>query len=253
MSKLLVVGLSSQVANALVLPTASIHTNALTRAGALSMQEKQNFDNDMAGWKPPSGGGGAHTLGGEYSATDTPDFLPEEGSELDKMSKGISYTDGIMGSQVDPNKPKSTGPELAGALDSDPDIYTPEKLEVQADSSQFVLPEPSWNVNKMEVSATDYDLEMFCSSTEEGKLKVEVNPVCMTFEDYYCGFTPDSHPSFSVTPDKGTLERRNGPPTELTVTCNPKGAAGELVGYLCVILPDEKDFSTYYKITCASR
>jgi hypothetical protein len=56
-----------------------------------------------------------------------------------------------------------------------------------------------------------------------------------------------------VTPTTGTLERRGGPTTRLTVTCKPKGASGELVGYLCVIMPDEKDFSTFYKITCMSR
>ena len=75
----------------------------------------------------------------------------------------------------------------------------------------------------------------------------------MTFENYFCGFTPDSHVAFSCTPTEGKMERRNGPPTEITVTVNPCGASGELVGYLCVILPDEPDFSSYYKITCASR
>ena len=46
----------------------------------------------------------------------------------------------------------------------------------------------------------------------------------MTFEDYYCGFTSDSHPAFSVSPDAGKMERRNGPPTTVTVTCNPKAS-----------------------------
>jgi hypothetical protein len=77
--------------------------------------------------------------------------------------------------------------------------------------------------------------------------------VCMTFEDFYCGFTADSHPAFSVSPATGTMERRNGTPTRLIVHCNPQGQAGELVGHLCFILPEEKDFSTYYKITCNSQ
>jgi hypothetical protein len=152
--------------------------------------------------------------------------------------------------EVDPNRKKSTGPELAGALDSDPDIYVPEIAEVQVDTSDFVLPEPTFRIEKMEVSSTHADFEMQCASTDDKELVIEVKPVCMTFEDYYCGFTPDSHPAFSVSPSKGTMERRNGPPTELVVTCNPQGKHGELVGYLCVILPDEKDFSQYYKITC---
>ena len=159
----------------------------------------------------------------------------------------------IAEAQNDPNRKKSSGPELAGALDSDPDIYIPEIQAVQTDASMFVLPEPKFNINKMDVSSTDFDLEMFTSSTESKSLVVDVAPICMTFEDFFCGFTPDSHSSFSVTPTTGTLERRGGPPTQLTVTCNPQGCAGDLVGYLCVILPDEKDFSTYYKITCTSR
>lgn len=216
---------------------------------------QQSFDNDMSGWKPPSGGD-AHSMGGDssqFQGTDTPDFLPEEGSEQAARAAGVSYADGLMGSQVDPNRKKSTGPELAGALDSDPDIYVPEVQQVVADASDFVLPEPRWNVNAMAVTNIDGEFEFGCASTDDGEIVIDVAPVCMTFEDFYCGFTPDSHPSFSVTPTTGKMERRNGPPTSLKVTCNPCGASGELVGYLCVILPEEKDFSTYYKITCNSR
>ena len=120
--------------------------------------------------------------------------------------------------EADPNRKKSTGPELAGALDSDPDIYVPETLEVEADESDFVLPEPSWKVSKMEVSATDAEFEMFTASTDDKELVIEVDPVCMTFEDYYCGFTADSHPAFSIVgPSKGKMERRNGAPTAVTV------------------------------------
>ena len=63
---------------------------------------KQSFDNDMSGWKPPSGQSGAHAMGGDaskFTATDTPDFLPEEGSAQDAMAKGISFSDGLMGSR----------------------------------------------------------------------------------------------------------------------------------------------------------
>ena len=76
----------------------------------------------------------------------------------------------------------------------------------------------------------------------------------MTFEDYYCGLTADSHPSFSIVgPSAGKMERRNGDPTDVTIRCEPHGASGELVAYLCFILPEERDFSSYYKITCTSR
>lgn len=56
--------------------------------------------------------------------------------------------------EVDPNRKKSSGPELAGALDSNPDIYVPEIAEIQVDTSDFVLPEPTWRLEKMEISAT---------------------------------------------------------------------------------------------------
>ena len=44
-------------------------------------------------------------------------------------------------------------------------------------------------------------------------------------------------------------------PTLLCVTssqCEPNGQTGELVAYVGCILPEEKPFSTYYKITCQS-
>ena len=45
----------------------------------------------------------------------------------------------------------------------------------------------------------------------------------MTYEPFFCGFTPDSHPAFSVSPASGKMERRNGDPTTVIVTCNPDG------------------------------
>ena len=263
-SRLLLASVAIGSASGLVLPAASMPRSGVSRVSMLSMNNdetrdsapQQSFDNDMAGWKPPGGGGAAHTLGGEYTATDTPDFLPEEGSEAFRKASGVSFKDGMTGSralspcpqkrasslglhdpptvlalltvrwkcsrtacaEVDPNRKKSTGPELAGALDSDPDIYVPDVAEVNVDTSAFVLPEPSFKVSKMEVSDTDDEFEFTCSSTKVGEIVIDVKPVCMTFEDFYCGFTADSHPGFSVSPNKGAMERRNGPPTHLKVT-----------------------------------
>jgi len=78
---------------------------------------------------------------------------------------------------------------------------------------------------------------------------IDVRPVMMTYEEFYCGFTRDSHPAFSVSPDSGKMEKRGGAPTQVEVTCTPKGASGTLTATLCFILPDEKMFSTYYGIT----
>lgn len=223
------------------------------KVGGMSRQPKQTFDNGMSGWKPPSGGGGDAHGGSGFSSTDVPDFLPEEGSEAAARAAGISYTDGMHGSQMDPNRKQSSGPELAGALDSDPDIYLPDAEVITKDASMFVLPEESFKITKMAMSQTDEDYETFVDSTGVKDFVIDVKPVCMTFENFVCGFTADSHPAFTCSPDTGKMERRNGPPTAITVHINPAGASGDLVGYLCFILPDEQDFSSFYKITCASR
>lgn len=62
----------------------------------------------------------------------------------------------------------------------------------------------------------------------------------MGFEDYYAAFTSDSHPSFSVRPEAGRMDRRGGEPTELTVNCRPQGRAGTFIGNLVINLPGEK-------------
>jgi len=263
--------LAAAATNALILPASPAQRLLLTpRAGAVVMAnqddtrdsapayntaQKQSFDNDMSGWKAPGGGGDAHG-GAGFESTDVPDFLPEEGSELAALASGVSFTDGLKGSQSqnDPTRRQNSGPELAGALDSNPDIYTPEKLAVKVDASDYVLPEPEFRLTKMAVSATHEDFEITCASTGDTELTIEVSPVCMTFEDFHCGFTADSHPAFKVKSgmEKGTMERRNGPATPVTIQVDPRGASGELVGHLCFILPEEKDFSTFYTITCKS-
>lgn len=94
----------------------------------------------------------------------------------------------------------------------------PEVEDVSVDQSLFVLPEPEWRLDKMAVSATHADFEMTCDSTSDANLVVEVKPVCMTFENYYCGFTADSHPAFKlVGTTAGTMERRNGDPTTVEI------------------------------------
>ena len=50
----------------------------------------------------------------------------------------------------------------------------------------------------------------------------------MTYEEFYCGFTKDSHPSFSCNPSGGKMEKRGGANTIIEVTCDPNGASGEL-------------------------
>ena len=53
--------------------------------------------------------------------------------------------------------------------------------------------------------------------------------------DYYCGWTADTHPSFSVAPMTGRMDRCGGEPTTLKVTC-ATSQPGVFVGTLCTVL-----------------
>jgi len=79
-------------------------------------------------------------------------------------------------------------------------------------------------------------------------LDIEVKPICMTFEDYYAGFSSDSHPSFSVSPATGRMDRRGGEPSMMTVFCDPKGQSGTFEGNLVINLPEDNS-KICYKIT----
>mmetsp|Transcript_31701 Transcript_31701/g.48256 ORF Transcript_31701/g.48256 Transcript_31701/m.48256 type:complete len:84 (+) Transcript_31701:648-899(+) len=57
--------------------------------------------------------------------------------------------------------------------------------------------------------------------------------------DFFAAFSPDSHPSLSVMPPTGRMDRRGGELTDLVVTCKPQGQAGVLSGTLVVNLPED--------------
>lgn len=48
------------------------------------------------------------------------------------------------------------------------------------------------------------------STSAGGTQEIAVKSPCMTFEDYYAAFSKESHPSLSVAPSTGRLDRRNG-------------------------------------------
>jgi len=101
---------------------------------------------------------------------------------------------------------------------------------------------------------TDLDFDISCSSMMDTECVFEVRPMMNTFEEFCCGLTADSHPAFKMTSQfEGTMGRRGGEPIEVVVKCEPNGATGDLIGYVAFILPEEKAFSTFYKITCHSQ
>jgi hypothetical protein len=95
------------------------------------------------------------------------------------------------------------------------------------------------------------DMDVASNSSKGAEIQLSVKPVCMGFEDYYAAFTSDSHPSFSVSPFAGRMDRRGGEPTELVVRCNAQGRAGTFVGNLVINLPEDNS-KICYKITANS-
>lgn len=99
-------------------------------------------------------------MSGGFESTDTPDFFDED-DEYSKKAKGISFTDGIMGSQAGGKKPKSTNPGVEGALDVNPDIYIPEAEASRAGQMVFELKSSGM---------TDQDFAITCDSLEGTEL-----------------------------------------------------------------------------------
>jgi len=70
----------------------------------------------------------------------------------------------------------------------------------------------------------------------------------MGFEDYFAGFTVDSHPAFSVAPDAGRMDsRRGGKSTFLEITCDQRGHPIQDVyeATLVVNIPEDDSKLTY--------
>jgi len=73
----------------------------------------------------------------------------------------------------------------------------------------------------------------------------------MGFEDFYAAFSPGSHPTLSVAPAIGRMDRRGGEPSRFTIKCDPKGQAGQFEGDLVINLPDDNSKICYkIKVNC---
>jgi hypothetical protein len=82
--------------------------------------------------------------------------------------------------------------------------------------------------------------------------EIAVKPVCMTFEDYYAGFSSDSHPSLSVRPATGRMDRaRGGEPSMMEIVCSPNGQGGTFNGNLVINLPEDNS-KICFKVTVNS-
>ena len=180
---------------------------------------------DLSGntWKPDSE---------KMGSTDTGDFFPEGYDP----SKEVAFEVGMEGSQGFGKGDK--GPQLPGMENLGADAVMFGGIE---DASE--IPE---GMEFVMSSVPDGTVDMQLAGTsKEKEVVLSVKPVCMGFEDYYAAFTPDSHPSFSVSPCAGRMDRRGGEPTELVIKCAPGGQNGVWTGNLVINLPEDNSKICY--------
>jgi hypothetical protein len=108
-----------------------------------------------------------------------------------------------MGSQASLGQGDRGGPQLPGLENLGADAIVAGGITVDPNipsDMQFI---PS--------SIPDGDISFSVASTGMGgSYPIAVKSPCMTFEDFYAAFSKDSHPSLSVTPSTGRLDRRSG-------------------------------------------
>jgi len=127
--------------------------------------------------------------------------------------------------------------------------------------AMLVLPEESWKVEKMDMSQTDEDFVIECKLDEgemEAEMFIDIEPMFLTEEEYFYGFTADSDAKISIDPSMssdvegvmspkehqanvmGGMEKR----VMIKLKFNPAYQVGEFDAYLCFIFPNEKNFSS---------
>merc|ERR1719343_1435152 len=181
---------------------------------------------DLSGnsWKPDSE---------KMGSTDTGDYFPEGYNPEEE----IAFTSGMMGSQAS-NAGNRDGPQLPGL----------ENLGADAVVAGGITLDPNIPAGMEFIPASVPDGEFtfqVASTGQGGSLQISVQSPCMTFEDYYAAFSPGSHPSLSVSPSAGRMDRRQGDPTVLEISCTPDGASGLLTGDLVINLPEDNSKLSY--------
>jgi hypothetical protein len=178
-------------------------------------------------WKPDSE---------KMGSTDTGDYFPDD------YEAGVGFTDGMMGSQANMNR-EHDGPQLPGMENLGDDAIMMGGIEMAEgipEGMQFI---PS--------SVPDGEIHMNVASSSSGQsMELLVKPVCMTYEDFFAAFSPDSSPIFSITPAIGRMDRRGGEPSPFMVTCDPNGKAGTFTADLVINLPEDNS-KICYKFTAS--
>jgi hypothetical protein len=191
-----------------------------------------NMGLDLSGntWKPDSE---------KMGSTDTGDYFPE-GYDPNEQ---IAFTEGMGGSQAMLGG-GDRGPQLPGMENLGADAVVQGGIDQASEIPAGMEFIPS--------SVPDGEFMMNVAASSSGSsLEIAAQSPCMTFEDFYAAFAPGSHPSFSVSPITGRMDRRGGEPTMFTISCQPNGQAGEFVGDLVINLPEDNS-KICYKIKATS-
>jgi len=188
-----------------------------------------NFDLSGNAWKPDSE---------KMGSTDVGDYFPEGYDPQE-----VAYNEGMMGSQALLGGNKD-GPQLPGMENLGADAIVTGGIETASEIPAGMEFVPS--------SVPDGEFQMNVAASGSGEeLTIEVAPVCMTFEDFYAAFSPQSHPSLSVTPATGRMDRRGGETSPFKIRCDPQGQAGNFEGDLVINLPEDNS-KICYKIKVTS-
>lgn len=172
-------------------------------------------------------------------STDTGDYFPEGYDPKEQ----VGFTEGWQGSQAMLGGNRD-GPQLPGMENLGQDAVMMGGIETASEIPAGMEFIPS--------SVPDGELVFDVAASSSGAEKtIEVKPVCMTFEDYFAAFSPNSHPSLSVSPQTGRMDRRGGESTFLKIKCDPKGQAGQFEGDLVINLPEDNS-KICYKIKATS-
>ena len=173
-------------------------------------------------------------------STDTGDYFPEGYN----AEQEIAFTSGMGGSQAMLGDGDRGSPQLPGMENLGADAVMMGGIEQASEIPAGMEFVPS--------SVPDGEVFMNVAASSSGsEMEISVAPVCMTFEDFYAAFAPNSHPSFSVTPATGRMDRRGGEPTLMVVKCDPRGQAGEFEGDLVINLPEDNS-KICYKVKARS-
>jgi hypothetical protein len=204
------------------------HGSTDIRTFGLSSPLAMGFDLSGNSWKPDSE---------KMGSTDVGDYFPDD------YDPEVAFSEGMMGSQAMLGGNRD-GPELPGLKNLGADAVVRGGIEMASEipaGMEFIpssVPDGTYSFN-------------VASSSSGGTLIIDVKPVCMTFEDYYAAFSPNSHPSLSVSPVTGRMDRRGGETTPLEIKCDPNGQAGVFTGDLVINLPEDNS-KICFKITANS-